>query len=523
MRFKELIKFFLPLLFIIPVFVFRDYTTDNELKYISIIREALADRNYFTFYNHDEIYADKPPLYFWLLMLLRLFTGVDNMLIYGMATLIPAYIIIITMNRLSFGKNNKAEFTPMLMLISTVMFLGSTVALRMDILMVMFIVLALSAFFRMYCGEENNLDQYLLPLYIFLAVFSKGAVGIIIPVFSILVFLLVEKQVSSIKKYLGWKQWLIIFCLTSIWFTGVFLEGGFDYIYNLLVKQTIGRGINSFHHKRPFYYYLITSWYSLAPWIFLSVITLFKGFKTGIIHSDIKLKFYSVIVITTFIIMSLVSSKLDIYLLPLYPFIIYLTYMLLEKIHCDWWIKISVIIVSVPFLAMPLIYPHLKENLSVLKETDLITTIFIRATILIMCIGGAISSFLCFKDKISKACVSLASAILFSITVVSFIIPHFNSMIDMKELYDNAIAISKNNACTGYAFFRYRGYEQMDVFIGEDLIKVSNVSEFNEQNSNNILFIRQLDYDRNAQLREYIGNNIPVYKKGKHNIYLIKK
>ena len=120
MRFKELIKFFLPLLFIIPVFVFRDYTPDNELKYISIIREALTDRNYFTFYNHDEIYADKPPLYFWLLMLLRLFTGVDNMLIYGMATLIPAYIIIITMNRLSFGKNNKAEFTPMLMLISTV-------------------------------------------------------------------------------------------------------------------------------------------------------------------------------------------------------------------------------------------------------------------------------------------------------------------------------------------------------------------------------------------------------------------
>ena len=140
-----------------------------------------------------------------------------------------------------------------------------------------------------------------------------------------------------------------------------------------------------------------------------------------------------------------------------------------------------------------------------------------------MCIGGAISSFLCFKDKISKACVSLASAILFSITVVSFIIPHFNSLIGMKELSDKAIEIYKNNECSGYAFFRYRGYEQMDVFIGEDLIKVSNVSEFNEQNSNNILFIRQLDYDRNAQLREYIGNNIPVYKKGKHNIYLIKK
>ena len=52
-----------------PLILLRDYTPANELRYLNIVDDALKTGNFFSFYNHGEIYADKPPLYFWIIML----------------------------------------------------------------------------------------------------------------------------------------------------------------------------------------------------------------------------------------------------------------------------------------------------------------------------------------------------------------------------------------------------------------------------------------------------------------------
>lgn len=56
---------------LVPVMVLRDFTPDNELRYLSIADEALRQHAYFAFTNHGVPYADKPPLYLWIVMLLR--------------------------------------------------------------------------------------------------------------------------------------------------------------------------------------------------------------------------------------------------------------------------------------------------------------------------------------------------------------------------------------------------------------------------------------------------------------------
>jgi 4-amino-4-deoxy-L-arabinose transferase-like glycosyltransferase len=50
------------LLLFITAFIFRDYTLANELKYISVVEEAIQNVTWFTFYIHGEIYAGKPPM-----------------------------------------------------------------------------------------------------------------------------------------------------------------------------------------------------------------------------------------------------------------------------------------------------------------------------------------------------------------------------------------------------------------------------------------------------------------------------
>ena len=58
----------LVLLCVAPVLALRDFSPANELRYLSIADEALADGHWFAFSNHGEPYADKPPLYFWIVM-----------------------------------------------------------------------------------------------------------------------------------------------------------------------------------------------------------------------------------------------------------------------------------------------------------------------------------------------------------------------------------------------------------------------------------------------------------------------
>jgi len=138
-------------------------------------------------------------------------------------------------------------------------------------LMCMFIVLSLYTFFRIYSGEGRPRDKYLFGLYVFMAIFSKGPIGILVPLLSTVVFLIVKGEIKTIGRYWGWRTLSILLVCSGLWFLGVYAEGGSVYLNNLLFNQTVNRAVDSFHHKEPFYYYLKVIWYSLAPWSFLYI------------------------------------------------------------------------------------------------------------------------------------------------------------------------------------------------------------------------------------------------------------
>ncbi len=74
-----------------PVLMLRDFTPANELRYLSIADEALAGHTFFAFTNHGVPYADKPPLYLWIVMLCRWLTGAHRMWLLALFSLFPAF------------------------------------------------------------------------------------------------------------------------------------------------------------------------------------------------------------------------------------------------------------------------------------------------------------------------------------------------------------------------------------------------------------------------------------------------
>jgi len=319
---------------LLPVLLLRDLTPDNEMKYLTIADESLRDGHFWCMYLNGEAYADKPPLYIWILMLFKQLFGRHCIFVLELFSLIPALVTIRTLERWSSaedGLNGRWLLAAELSLMTSAYFLGGSIVLRMDMLMTMFITLALWTFWRIDKGDGSLRLKILFPLYVFMAIFSKGPVGIMIPLLCIPVWLASQRRIKDFGKVWEWRTWLILIALCAIWWIFVYLEGGSEYLNNLLFHQTAGRAVNAFHHKQPVYYYCYTILYAMGPWSLISL-SVIIGCLVKRVQMSALTRFHLIISGTFFVIMSLVSGKLAIYLLPIFGPLTFAAAQLLQQL-----------------------------------------------------------------------------------------------------------------------------------------------------------------------------------------------
>jgi 4-amino-4-deoxy-L-arabinose transferase-like glycosyltransferase len=501
---------------LLPIMISRDFTPDNELRYLSIVDEALRNGTFFTFTNHGEIYADKPPLYFWLMMLGKLLFGGHRMWFLSLLSFVPAVITAIVMNKWLRKENVGSESVALLMLMTCGLFAGLTFIVRMDMLMVMFITLSLYTFYKIYKGENRKRDIYLFPLYVFLALFSKGPIGLLVPLVSTTVFLLYKKQLHTFGRYWGLKSLAVLLAGCAIWFTGVYLEGGDAYLNNLLFHQTVGRGINSFHHKEPIYYYLLSIWYALAPWSFLSigifVVALFKKK----VETELE-QFFAIIVLTTFVMLSLISSKLAVYLLPLIPFTIYLSVLLIDKfdVH-NRWIRFAIALPAGIFVvALPAIL-----YLSRLKDSAFLGTLAVFVACGILTVGGLAVLYQLYRNKETfKAIRTMSFVVLLTVFVAGFSMPKLNSYLGWSELCKKAKTLATENNIDEYWVYGIKRAENMDVYLGKEVKMIDEEEMTKNIPSDKIVLLPEKKWEKDSELRSVVESRTH-YQIGNYTIVL---
>ena len=513
------LRYLVWLVLLLPVFIFRDYTPDNELKYISIVDEALRNGTWFTFYNHGEIYADKPPLFFWFIMLAKGLTGGYPMGFIGLFSLLPAIGILAVMDR--WFRHSGIAHHPVvsnLLLLTTVMYLGAALVVRMDMLMTFFIVLSLYTFFRVYEGKAGRAGPWLLPVYIFLAIFSKGAMGFLIPLVSIVVFLLVKKEMRSFGRFMGWKQWAVLVGLCAVWFGCVYLEGGREYLHNILFKQTVGRGINSFHHKEPVWFYFPRMLWSFAPWILLYIVLIWRGIRRKMLTTDTQ-KFFAVIVVANTVMLSLISSKIDIYLLPIYPFAVYLCASLLPVNKGSLGVKIAIGIPAVVF-ALGLTVAFIARKYVSYDFTGILP--YLAAGLLSA--GGIAGLGLLFRNRSMGAIVSLGTGLLLMLFVCGFAVPQFNRYIGFRELAQSAGDRGRQEGIEEYAYYKFDSAPNMDVYLGKPLAYVGTVEQLDSLDNlprKTILFVRAREARREKAFSQWTEARQSEWTAGEFGWYIL--
>ena len=501
---KYLIYF---LILFVPIAIFRDFTPDNELRYISISNEMIQNGYHFILKTHGNIYTDKPPLYIWIITFTKYILGTYKAFAIALFSIIPSFFIVLTMNKWTKEKLNEEEQEiSSLMLITTAIFMASTVTLRMDMLMSLFIVLSIFFFYRIYKKKNKKYEVYLLYFSIFMALFTKGPMGLISPLLPIIIFLFIKKDKETLKNLNLKIGSLILLGLTAFWFLMVFREGGREYLNQLVFKQTINRSIKSFAHARPFYYYLKNIFYTFAPWILIYLFGIVDSIRNFKKISDLE-KLFLITILSTFIFLSFVSGKLDIYLLPIYAFCPYLSLMRLkEKANA----KKLFFLLSTIFIALlaviQLVIPFIMKD-----KFNLNTYSYIF--LILAFINFVLSIFKLKKGTIYTGIKFTFIGMVFFINFFTLNISVINEQIGLKKVAE----LIKNE--TNYKEYKIYSFDEedflnIDVLIDKKIKLIKGeedlISALNSSNKSYII-IKTKDYERYNNLfitnKEVLINN----------------
>lgn len=455
---------------LLPVMLMRDFTPSNELRYLSIVDEALRTHTFFAFTNHGVPYADKPPLYFWALMLCRWLTGAHRMWLLALFSLLPALGIVRVMDGWAARETDgEGRALARMMLFTSGLFIGTAVFLRMDMMMCFFIVLALRSFWQMFEGAEGcRRSRRLFPLYIFLAVFTKGVLGLFIPLCSTVVFLLVTHRIGSFFRFWGWRTWGVLLVCCALWFGAVCAEGGYGYLREMLVHHTIDRAVGSFRHEEPFYYYLLCIWYCLAPWAPLVIGVAVVSLRPKFIRSSLQL-FFQVVAVTTFVLLSCISAKLQIYLLPAIPFMVYSAAMFIQRFRGSGWLRASV---ALPAAIFALAFPAFVLVASFDATSYLDDGMLYAAAMVLTLCGLSSLKRLChsgWEDEFGVVLRRMGAGLMLAVFVGSCSLPRLNAYIGYGGLCTKAAEVSRKHGITDIRTWRIPRPEGMDVYLHREV------------------------------------------------------
>jgi len=483
------------LILFVPSTLNRELHYRDELRYTEVAREMSETGEYFVPHLGGKIYTDKPPFYFWILIISQKIFGEYSAAAMVSPSIISAIIIILLTFYLARSfLEDKYAFLAGIILSTSILFFSLSIFVRMDLLMMVFIVAALFAFLK---GYQNQNHQFYLLSYLFMALATavKGPAGFLIPLVIIPGFLFWDNNFKELKKMKLLKGLFIFFSVILLWLIPAFIFGGREYIYELLVLQTFGRAVDSFAHSEPFYYYFMTLPLTILPWTLLLFSSFFYVIKY---HKNIskELKFILSWFLLPLILFSFFSGKLIFYLLPIYPAAAIFIAFLCQQVTANKSDKRFLII---PVLLTILIITagsfFITENIEGYNLKDLLKPTIIS----VICILIAFIPLYFKKKYLSLVYLLAAVMLIFSLNFNFLIVPLASENYSKKAIADEIKMLRKERKIANIAAYRYGQPETLAVyteFFIKNIGSKENLINYLQEKEEAVILIRDNDWDK---------------------------
>jgi 4-amino-4-deoxy-L-arabinose transferase-like glycosyltransferase len=258
----------------------------------------------------------------------------------------------------------------------------------------------------------------------------KGLAAFLIPIGVIFAYLFISGQRWKIKK-LGLRQGSAIVCFfVLLWLVPlVYHLGLVSTLRELLLKQTMDRVLDARVHKRAFYYYLVNFIPNLFPYsIFFFLSLIYTVFR---IRQQDKFRMFVFCWFSfPFLAFSLISSKLDIYLIPSYAAIaILVEQFLLDGVEKKGK-KSSMIVTSITFFLIP-IAVFVKKKLILEIDPSLFCLFLIYGSFSIL--TGILGIRWATRKKYERFIYTIAGNITVLLVILTFSSPILNEYIGYQK------------------------------------------------------------------------------------------
>jgi 4-amino-4-deoxy-L-arabinose transferase-like glycosyltransferase len=299
-----------------------DLWNPDEPRYAQVAREMIQRGDWILMHFNGKVYADKPPLFFWLIGLSSfLWKGFTSFSVRFPAALFGTLTVLVTF---LIGKSLfslRTGFLSGLILATSFQFIYLSTRANIDTTLTFFIAVSLFCFVRWY-RKLPGLDHFSIYGFFIgmaLATLVKGPVGFILPLLISLTYLIVLKDWNGIKKMRLLPGMILCMAIIFSWYLPALFKGGEFLLRETLVVHTVDRFAKGWSHVHPFYYYLYNFPMNFLPWIIFlpgAIIYLYSKERK---HDRKEFFFLWIWFLVVFLFFSISKGKRGLYLLPLFP------------------------------------------------------------------------------------------------------------------------------------------------------------------------------------------------------------
>jgi len=290
----------------------RDLMAGDETKYSQVLREMRASRNLVLPTLNGEPYTHKPPLHFWMMYALSIPFGVFSIWPYVLPSLIAYWALIILLKRFGDELFPGSGWIAAFVFATFYLIWGLAQTARMDLTFTFLITLGMQRLWRFLRQHRSN-DLILSAVWLGIAILVKGPMAFVMP---LLVLVLYRIRGPALPRGRYLTALVTVALIPLLWLIPALMAGGKGYAEELLVKQNVGRAVNSFAHKGPPWYYLMHAPGTFFPWAFVAVVVLVAMFRRPRGESAEAQRFALYWILSVFLPFSLISGKLDVYMVP---------------------------------------------------------------------------------------------------------------------------------------------------------------------------------------------------------------
>jgi 4-amino-4-deoxy-L-arabinose transferase-like glycosyltransferase len=314
-----LLAVFIALLTLAAV-ISRPLTPIDETRYVSVAWEMWLRGDFLVPFKNGQPYSDKPPLLLWLYQLGWAAFGVNDWwprLVSPLSSLACLFLTGRLAMKLRPDLPEVSITAPWILASSLLWILFSTSAM-FDVLLTVWALVGVLGVWLASKGEGAKGFTF-LGLAIGMGVLAKGPV-ILLHVLPLAVL------APWWARGVDWKRWyggiffsiLMGAAIALAWAVPAGLKGGEAFQHAIFWGQTANRMVDSFAHRRPFWWYLPLLPVLLYPWFIWP--GLWKAVRASISNGLPQgMKFCLAWSIPVFISFSFISGKQIHYLVPLFP------------------------------------------------------------------------------------------------------------------------------------------------------------------------------------------------------------